>query len=259
MKNYLELLAKVLTLGDRVSTRGTSCRSLFSQTLRCSLQGGRLPLLTTKRIRYDYVLAELVWFLSGDDCIRDLQRHTPIWDPWADSEGFVPSAYGYWWAQGGQLEKAIEGLRRDPTSRRYVVSAWNAHNGPTSKLPPCHFAFVLNYCPGRGLGLHVTMRSADLPVGVPYNLASYGTLLLLICHLTGLEPGELVISMVDCHIYENQVPFVEQQLLREPVLGPILEITGPKTLAYYEKYACMSDFVLSGYEPAAHIPYPVYV
>ena len=269
MRSYLNLLGFVRHNGlEKPDTRFPTT-GLFARQIRHDLADG-FPLLTTKKMRFDYVLAELLWFLSGRPDINTLKEHCPIWNPWADERGVVPSAYGHFWrtypcAFGDlwidQIQKCITGLKKSPWSRRYVVLAWEPGNAWNSSLPPCHYTFCLNKSGDGRLNLHVTMRSADIPVGVPYNIASYALLLHMIAMEVDMIPGEVAITMVDAHIYTNQLGLVDEQLKRKPRALPklILPCVDFESLTI-ENFASLSERIkVEGYNPWPHIPYPVSV
>lgn len=250
MKAYLDVVRKVLDNGTRKSNRtGIDTISLFNVNYQVSLRAG-FPLLTTKKISWKNIVVELLWFLSGETHIDILRKHRCyFWDPWADENGKVPSAYGNFWrhypvhgpilpAYNDQIAWVIKELKRNPSSRRLVVTAWAPGNAQTSALPPCHAMFVLNVQRDkRGepvLNLHLTQRSADIALGVPYNLASYALLLHLFARFTGLTPGSFAHSMIDAHIYTarhdggmgryDHVPGLREQLTREPLPLPTIDI-----------------------------------
>lgn len=274
MQSYLTLLKNVRDNGIvKVSApRGLrtvpiTTRSLFCQTIRHDMSLG-FPLLSTKKINYKMVLAELLWFLSGDESITELKKFTNIWDAWADKEDKIPSAYGVRWRHyqtnigsdfedGGedQIKMVLDLLTKDPSSRRGVVIAWHPFYDFESALPCCHYTFVVNILNDK-LNLHVTMRSTDVPIGLPYNIASYATLLLLFANWLHVEPGELGITMVDCHIYDNQLEGVKEQLSRTPYALPELFI--PVGLKLEDcNLSAIDLFELKNYQHHAFIKYPV--
>jgi len=265
MRPYLDLLRHVLDHGERRADRtGTGTISLFGAQTRYDLREG-FPLVTTKKILFPAVVRELLWFLRGSTNIHDdLTQHTPIWDAWADAHGELGPIYGHQWRHWGapgneggvdQLAQAIETIKRDPTSRRILVSAWNVTDLPAMKLPPCHALFQF-YVQAGHLDCQLYQRSADLALGVPFNIASYALLTHLLAQQCGLEPGEFVWTGGDCHLYSNHLEQAREQLSRMPGPLPRLEILrkAPSIDAYdYE------DFALQGYDAQAHIKAPVAV
>ncbi len=259
------------------------------------LPGETIPLLTTKQISWKNIVVEMLWFLSGNTDIGILKQHgCKFWDPWADDSGNVPSAYGHFWRQfpgpwnspsarcNDQLAWVVNQLRTNPMSRRLVVSAWAPSNAQTSKLPPCHFAMCFNVQLTRDgeqrLCLHLTQRSCDLALGVPYNMASYGLLLLIMSHLTGIKPGIFAHTLLDLHIYTSKangdkaewdhVPGLQEQLKRQPGALPRL-IIDPSIKELSDIEALMKPdvstdqileaFKLEGYDPAPAIKFKVAV
>lgn len=287
---YLALVRRVLETGTRKPNRtGTDTISAFAESYRVDLAEG-YPLLTTKKVFFASMLREVLWYLSAEPHIRELRRHTKIWDAWADEEGRLETAYGRFWrrfpvppegaalegetwvgpehphvrreADGSlsfdQLGYVIEELRRNPFSRRLVVSAWHPANAAASRLPPCHFAWVLSVEEAedgrRRLNCHLTQRSADLALGVPFNLACYALLTQAIAQEVGLEPGVFAHTLIDCHVYVNHVEGLEEQLARAPFPAPRLEIApGPLDALAFE------DVRLLGYRHHEAIRFPVAV
>jgi len=249
MRQYLDVVREVLEKGNRKPNRtGVDTLSTFNINYESDLREG-FPLLTTKEISWKNIVVENLWFLSGDTDISLLQRHgCRFWDPWADADGRVPSAYGNFWrhfpvhadGQPGfndQVAWVIDELGRNPNSRRLVINAWAPGNAQTSALPPCHLLWVLNVQHDRGeplLCLHLTQRSCDVALGVPYNIAGYALLLELMARFAGMRAGILAHSLVDAHVYirkpdgsqaeYDHVPGLEEQLAREPLPLPRLEI-----------------------------------
>jgi thymidylate synthase len=226
MKEYLDLVKLVMENGVRKPSRtGIDTISYFSAHYRVDLSKG-FPLLTTKKMMWNSLLYEVLWYLSGDNHIRNLRKHTKIWDAWADEEGNLETAYGYYWRHFPSAEK-------DPYSRRLVVSAWEPGNAEKSKLPPCHYSYVFNVSEGR-LNCHLTQRSGDIALGIPFNLAAYAILTQIIAQETGLEVGYFAHSIVDAHIYvadkgspEERFDHFEglkEQIKREPLPLARLEI-----------------------------------
>jgi thymidylate synthase len=253
---YEDLLREVLSAGTPKGDRtGTGTTSVFGRQLRYDLSRG-FPLVTTKRVSFRSLAYELLWFLRGDSNVRWLQeRGVSIWDEWADEEGELGPVYGVQWRSwptpsGGsidQISQVIASIRSDPDSRRHVVSAWNPADVERMALPPCHALFQF-YVAGGRLSCQVYQRSADMFLGVPFNIASYALLTMMVAQQTGLEPGELVWTGGDCHVYDNHRPQVVEQLSREPHPYPRVEIRRtPPTLFDYT----IDDFELQDY---AHHP-----
>jgi thymidylate synthase len=250
MKEYLDLVRLVLEEGEHKPNvrTGIDTISYFGAHYRVDLALG-FPLLTTKKMYWSSVLRELLWYLSGDDHIRNLREHTKIWDAWADEDGNLDTAYGYYWRhfpsatkdeQGrwrveeiDQIQNVVQQLRTDPTSRRMIVSAWEPGNAWASKLPPCHYTFAFQVM-GDRLNCHLTQRSGDIALGIPFNLAAYATLTYMLAAGSGLKPGIFDHTIVDAHIYcaadggamseYDHVEGLKQQLLREPSALPTLNI-----------------------------------
>jgi thymidylate synthase len=287
---------RVLDEGTRKRNRtGVDTITGFAESYRVDLSQG-YPLLTTKKVYFDSMLREVLWYLSGDPHIRELRTHTRIWDAWADDEGRLETAYGRFWRRfpipppGAQLEGeawpgpehenvvreadgslsfdqvgfVVAELRRNPESRRLVVSAWHPANAAVSRLPPCHFTWVLNAQEDAGgtprLHCHLTQRSADLALGVPFNLACYALLTQAIAEQVGLEVGTFVHTLIDCHIYLNHVDGLREQIEREPFPAPRLEIRrrpdgSPRSL----DELTFDDFTLLDYRHHDPIRFPVAV
>lgn len=255
MRAYLDLVERVLTNGTRKSNRtGVDTISSFAEFYRVDLAQG-YPLLTTKKVNFNAMLWEVLWYLAGADHIRELRQHTKIWDAWADADGNLETAYGRYWrrypvpaktaALGGevfvdethprvrreadgslsfdQLGWAIDELKHNPNSRRIVITAWHPANAAVSKLPPCHMTWGLNVQDGR-LNCHLSQRSADLAIGVPFNLACYALLTQAIAQEVRLQVGEFAHTLVDAHIYVNHLEGLKEQLKRQPFPLPRLEI-----------------------------------
>lgn len=250
MKQYLDLVKTVMENGVRKKTRtGVDTISYFGAFYKVDLSEG-FPLLTTKKMHWKSLLHEVLWYLSGENHIRNLRQHTKIWDAWADENGVLETAYGYYWRhfpsaqknkygewkvrEVDQIQYVIDEIKRNPTSRRLVVSAWEPGNATTSKLPPCHYSFVFNVNDGR-LNCHLTQRSGDIALGIPFNLAAYSLLTQVIAQQVGLELGHFGHTIVDAHIYigekgtENEkydhLEGLKEQLKREPLPLPQLKIT----------------------------------
>ncbi len=259
MKQYLELIRHVLDHGERRPDRtGTGTLSVFGTQSRYDLRDG-FPLLTTKKVLFGAVVRELLWFLRGSTNIRDdLTQHTPIWDAWADEEGELGPIYGSQWRSWGgrgfdQIAQAIELIRRDPTSRRIIVNAWNVADLDKMALPPCHVMFQLYVCQGR-LDLQLYQRSADLALGVPFNIASYALLLTMIAQECDLAPGVLIHTIGDAHIYQNHVEGLMEQLTRTPKPLPRVKVAHKPTLEL-----TFEDIELVGYEHHPFIKFPIAV
>jgi thymidylate synthase len=264
MKPYLELLRRIRTTGVRKEDRtGTGTLALFGHQLRFDLGAG-FPLVTTKKIHLPAVIYELLWFLRGDTNVAWLHEHgVTIWDEWADERGELGPVYGRQWraweaADGhtiDQIAAAVEQLRRDPDSRRIVVSAWNVAELPRMRLMPCHLLFQLHAAAGR-LSCQVYQRSADMFLGVPFNLASYALLTHLFAQQCDLEPGELIWTGGDCHLYVNHLAQADEQLARTPFESPRLAIRRRPPSIFEYRY---EDFEFVGYRHHAAIRAPVAV
>ena len=232
MKQYLELLNRVLTEGVRKEDRtGTGTISVFGHQMRFNLEEG-FPLLTTKKLHLKSIIYELLWFLNGDTNVKYLQDHgVRIWNEWADADGSLGHIYGYQWRswpdyKGGsidQITEAVETIKHNPDSRRIIVSAWNVADLDNMNLPPCHAFFQFYVANGR-LSLQLYQRSADIFLGVPFNIASYALLLQMMAQATGLKAGDFVHTLGDAHIYSNHLEQVKLQLTREPRALPRMEI-----------------------------------
>ncbi|HVS67777.1 MAG TPA: thymidylate synthase [Mycobacteriales bacterium] len=260
---YEDLLRHVLANGAHKSDRtGTGTTSVFGHQLRYRLADG-FPLITTKRVHFRSVAIELLWFLRGEGNVKWLQEHgVTIWDEWADANGDLGPVYGVQWRSwptpdGGaidQISQVLETLRRDPDSRRMIVSAWNVSAIPDMALPPCHSMFQFYVADGR-LSCQVYQRSADLFLGVPFNIASYALLVHMVAQQTDLEVGDLVWTGGDCHIYDNHHEQVNEQLSRTPLPFPTLEVRRADSLFDY----AFEDFTVTGYEHHPALPAPVAV
>ena len=255
MKQYLDLLQHVLDHGTEKHDRtGTGTISVFGYQLRCDLAQG-FPLLTTKKVHLKSIIYELLWFLRGDTNVHYLQEHgVRIWNEWADENGDLGPVYGHQWRSwpdyhtGGsidQMAQVVEQIKHNPDSRRLVVSAWNVADVPTMKLPPCHTLFQF-YVAGGRLSLQLYQRSADLFLGVPFNIASYALLLQMVAHVTGLEAGDFVHTFGDAHIYLNHLEQVREQLSREPRPLPRMTLNPAVKDLFSFTY---DDFHLEGYDP----------
>ena len=260
---YLDLLADILAHGVlRDDRTGTGTLGVFGRQIRFDLAQG-FPLLTTKRVHFKSVALELLWFLRGDTNVRWLQeRGVTIWDEWADADGELGPVYGHQWrswaAPDGrsidQITKLVDGLKANPSSRRHVVSAWNPAEVDDMALPPCHCLFQFFVADGR-LSCQLYQRSADVFLGVPFNIASYALLTLMVAQVVGLEPGEFVHSFGDAHLYVNHVDQARTQLAREPRDFPRLVLT-PRPVLFDYAY---EDIAVTGYDPHPVIKAPVAV
>jgi thymidylate synthase len=264
MRVYLDLLRRVLEEGTpRTDRTGVGTQSVFGHQFRVSLEDG-FPLLTTKKIHLKSVVHELLWFLAGDTNVRSLQQHgVTIWDEWADGKGELGPVYGKQWrswdAPDGrtidQLADVVRQIRVNPDSRRLLVSAWNVADLPRMALPPCHVMFQFHVAKGR-LSCQLYQRSADVFLGVPFNLASYALLTCMVAHVTDLAPGEFVHTFGDAHLYANHVEQARLQLAREPRTLPRLALNpGVKDLFDFR----FEDIEIHGYEPHPAIRAPIAV
>lgn len=259
MKQYLDLLNRIVTEGVQKSDRtGTGTISVFGHQMRFDLKDG-FPLLTTKKLHLKSIIYELLWFLRGDTNVKYLQEHgVRIWNEWADEDGDLGHIYGYQWRSwpdynGGyidQIAKVVDDIKNNPDSRRIIVSSWNVADLDKMNLPPCHLLFQFYVADGR-LSLQLYQRSADTFLGVPFNIASYALLLMMMAQVTGLEPGEFVHTTGDTHIYLDHIEQVKLQLTREPRSLPRMVINPDVKNIFDFKY---EDFQLEGYDPWPHIP-----
>nr|WP_269437527.1 thymidylate synthase [Arthrobacter zhangbolii] len=258
------MLRDVMANGTQKSDRtGTGTRSVFGRQMRFDLSES-FPLITTKRVHFKSVALELLWFLRGDSNVRWLQeRGVSIWDEWADDDGELGPVYGVQWRSwptpdGGhidQIEKLVEGIRKNPDSRRHIVTAWNPAEVENMALPPCHAMFQFYVADGR-LSCQLYQRSADTFLGVPFNIASYALLTLMVAQQTGLEPGEFIWSGGDVHIYDNHVDQVREQLSRDPFPYPKLHIRRtPESIFDY----ALEDFEVLDYRHHPGIKAPIAV
>ena len=251
---YLELLRQVLNAGTRKEDRtGTGTISIFGHQIRCDLQEG-FPLLTTKKIHLKSVIHELIWFLQGSTNIKYLKDHgVRIWDEWANEEGELGPVYGYQWRSWpgpkgekiDQISGLISDLKSNPNSRRHIVSAWNVSEIPNMALPPCHVFFQFYVADGK-LSCQLYQRSADLFLGVPFNIASYALLTMMIAQVCDLKLGEFIHTFGDAHIYLNHLEQVNLQLSRAPRGLPTIELNPQIKSIFDFKY---EDFELHGYDP----------
>lgn len=264
MRQYLDLMRHILDNGTRKNDRtGTGTLSIFGPQLRFDLQAG-FPLLTTKKVHIKSIIHELLWFLRGETNIRYLKENgVSIWNEWADDKGELGPVYGYQWrswpAPDGrhidQMAKVIEDIRRNPDSRRLIVSAWNVADLESMALMPCHAFFQFYVADGK-LSCQLYQRSADLFLGVPFNIASYAALTLMVAHVCNLRPGEFVHTFGDTHLYLNHLEQAREQLSRQPRALPRM-ILNPEIRSLFEfRY---EDFNLVGYEPHPAIKAPVAV
>jgi len=264
MRAYLQLLQHILDHGVEKGDRtGTGTLSVFGYQMRLDLTRG-FPLLTTKKLHLKSILHELLWFLSGDTNVRTLNaRGVSIWDEWADPEGELGPIYGFQWRswpgpdgrRHDQIEAVLDSIRRDPDSRRHLVSAWNVADLERMRLPPCHVLFQFYVAQGR-LSCQLYQRSADVFLGVPFNIASYSLLTLMVAQVCDLEPGEFVHTFGDVHLYRNHLEQARLQLTREPRSAPRMRLN-PRVRSLFDFQ--FEDFTLEDYDPHPHIPAPVAV
>ncbi len=264
MQQYLDLMRRVLETGARKDDRtGTGTLSVFGHQMRFDLARG-FPLLTTKKLHIRSIIHELLWFLRGDTNIGWLNEHgVSIWDEWADEKGDLGPIYGAQWrcwpdGKGGcidQIAQIVEQIRTNPDSRRIIVSAWNVADVPRMALPPCHLLFQFHVASGR-LSCQLYQRSADIFLGVPFNIASYALLTHMVAHVTGLKAGDFVHTLGDAHLYLNHLEQAKTQLARAPRPLPKLEIA--RKVDNLDDFR-FEDFIISGYDPHPHIKAPVAV
>ena len=287
MKQYLDLVKHVIENGERkVNRTGVATISSFACFYKVNLSEG-YPLLTTKKVFFNSMLREVFWYLSGEEHIRSLREYTKIWDAWADSEGRLQTAYGRFWRRYPVPEKGLDGenwgdkwvsrdpetgekvfdqikyivdslhdLKKNPDSpalRRLVVTAWHPGNAAESLLPPCHYSFCFNVTGGK-LNCHLTQRSADIALGVPFNLACYSLLTMMLAKETGFLPGEFAHTLIDAHIYENHIDAIKGQLERKPGKLPTLEIADKN---FFD--LTFDDIKLKDYNPQPFIKFEVAV
>lgn len=261
---YLELLRDVMANGVEQEDRtGTGTLSVFGRQIRCDLSQG-FPLLTTKKVHFKSIAVELLWFLRGDTNVRWLQeRGVSIWDEWADENGDLGPVYGKQWRRWegpdgqliDQLAGLVEQIKTNPASRRHIVSGWNPADVPNMALPPCHTLYQFNVANGK-LSCQLYQRSADLFLGVPFNIASYALLTMMMAQVCGLEPGEYIHTFGDAHIYSNHIDQVNEQLSRTPRALPQLKINPERMDLFTFEY---EDFALENYDPHPRIAAPVAV
>ena len=264
MRQYLDLLSHVKNNGVGKSDRtGTGTISVFGYQMRFDLNDG-FPAVTTKKLHLKSIIHELLWFLMGDSNIRYLKEHgVSIWDEWADANGELGPVYGVQWrswptSDGGQVDqisRVIEQIRKDPASRRLIVSAWNAGELHKMALPPCHAFFQFYVAEGK-LSCQLYQRSADIFLGVPFNIASYSLLTMMIAQVTGLKLGDFVHTLGDAHLYLNHMEQAKTQLQRKPYPLPVMKINPDVKSIFDFKYG---DFELVGYESHPSIKAPIAV
>lgn len=258
---YLQLLNDILEHGEERSDRtGTGTRSLFGYQMRFDLAKG-FPLLTTKKLHLRSIIHELLWFLKGDTNVKYLHdNNVTIWDEWADAEGNLGPVYGHQWRKWGgnpdldQIKTLIDGLKKNPQSRRHIVSAWNVNDIGRMALPPCHVMFQF-YVHGDGrLSCQLYQRSADVFLGVPFNIASYALLTMMIAQDVGLKPGHFVHTLGDAHLYLNHIEQAELQLSRDPRPLPTMKLNPAVKSVFDFKF---EDFTLENYDPHPAIKAPI--
>ena len=258
MKQYLDLLDRILKEGTKKEDRtGTGTISVFGHQMRFNLEEG-FPCLTTKKLHLKSIIHELLWFLAGDTNVKYLQENgVRIWNEWADENGDLGHVYGYQWRswpdyKGGhidQISEVVETLKKNPDSRRIIVNAWNVADIENMNLPPCHAMFQFYVADGR-LSLQLYQRSADCFLGVPFNIASYSLLLLMMAQVTGLKPGDFVHTLGDAHLYLNHIEQAKLQLTREPYTLPTMKINPDVKDIFGFKF---EDFSLEDYTAHPHI------
>lgn len=258
MRQYLDLMRRVLDEGARKSDRtGTGTLSVFGHQMRFDLAAG-FPLVTTKKLHLKSIVYELLWFLAGDTNVKYLNQHgVTIWDEWADETGELGPVYGAQWrswpAPEGrridQIARLVEGIGANPDSRRHIVTAWNPADIDRMALPPCHCLFQFHVADGK-LSCQLYQRSADIFLGVPFNIASYALLTLMMAQVTGLRPGEFIHTFGDAHLYLNHLDQARRQLAREPRPLPTMRLNPEVTDIFAFAF---EDFTLQGYDPHPHI------
>ena len=264
MRQYLDLLRKVRDTGvEKHDRTGTGTRSIFGHQMRFDLGAG-FPLVTTKKLHVKSIIYELLWFLRGDTNVRWLQEHgVTIWDEWADARGELGPVYGHQWrswprGDGGtidQIANLIAAIKTNPDSRRLIVTAWNPADIPAMALPPCHCLFQFYVAEGR-LSCQLYQRSADVFLGVPFNIASYALLTLMVAQVTGLKPGEFIHSLGDAHLYLNHLAQADEQLSRTPYPLPALRLNPAVSDIFAFAY---EDFTLENYQSHPAIKAPIAV
>ncbi|MFC2492846.1 MAG: thymidylate synthase [Prevotella sp.] len=258
MKQYLDLLQRIVNEGTRKEDRtGTGTLSVFGHQMRFNLEEG-FPLLTTKKLHLKSIIHELLWFLKGDTNVKYLQENgVRIWNEWADENGELGPVYGHQWRSwpnynGGhidQIQDIVNALKNNPDSRRMIVSAWNVAEVDQMALPPCHCLFQFYVANGK-LSLQLYQRSADTFLGVPFNIASYALLTMMMAQVSGLKPGDFIHTTGDTHLYLNHLEQAKEQLKRTPRRLPRMVINPNVTSIFDFKY---DDFTLEGYDPLPHI------
>ena len=258
MQQYLNLLDRILTEGTKKTDRtGTGTISIFGNQMRFDMSEG-FPLLTTKKLHLKSIIYELLWFLQGDTNVKYLQDHgVRIWNEWADENGELGPIYGHQWRSWpghngepiDQIKKVVEQIKNTPDSRRMIVSAWNVADIDDMKLPPCHCFFQFYVADGK-LSLQLYQRSADTFLGVPFNIASYALLLLMVAQVTGLEPGDFIHTTGDTHLYLNHIEQARLQLTRTPRPLPQMKLNPDVKDLFSFRF---EDFQLEGYDPWPHI------
>ena len=264
MRQYLDFLQHILDEGvEKADRTGTGTRSIFGYQMRFDLRH-RFPLMTTKKLHTRSIFHELLWFLSGDTNIRYLEDNgVRIWDEWADDEGELGPVYGFQWRHWpttsgepiDQITQVIEQIRDNPDSRRHIVSAWNVADVDRMALPPCHLLFQFYVAAGR-LSCQLYQRSADAFLGVPFNIASYSLLTLMVAQVCDLEPGDFVHTFGDAHLYSNHMDQAQQQLERQPRSCPVLRLNPEIRSIFDFRY---EDFYLEDYDPYPTIRAPIAV
>lgn len=258
MRQYLDLLRHICENGtDKSDRTGTGTRSVFGYQMRFNLEEG-FPLLTTKKLHLKSIIYELLWFLKGDTNARYLQENgVRIWNEWADEDGNLGHIYGYQWRSWpgydgefiDQISEAVETIKHNPDSRRIIVSAWNVADLKRMNLPPCHAFFQFYVADGR-LSLQLYQRSADTFLGVPFNIASYALLTMMMAQVCGLRPGDFIHTLGDAHIYNNHFDQVREQLSRTPRPLPTMRLNPAVNSIFDFRY---EDFTLENYDPLPHI------
>lgn len=264
MRQYLDLMQRILDEGvDKADRTGTGTRSIFGHQMRFDLREG-FPLVTTKKLHLRSIIHELLWFLRGETNVASLnERGVTIWDEWADDDGNLGPIYGYQWrswpAPNGtsidQIQWLLDEIERNPDSRRLIVSAWNVAQIEEMALPPCHTLFQFYIADGR-LSCQLYQRSADVFLGVPFNIASYALLTMMVAQVTGYEPGDFIHTFGDAHLYSNHFEQAREQLSRTPKPLPTMRINPNVTSLFDFKF---EDFTLENYAPHPHIKAPVAV
>ena len=264
MQQYLDLLRRVRTEGIMRGDRtGTGTQSVFGHQMRFDLSEG-FPCLTTKKLHLKSIIHELLWFLAGDTNIKYLKDHgVSIWDEWADENGELGPVYGHQWRSwptpdGGtidQISNILKSIRNNPNSRRHIVSAWNVAEVDSMALPPCHCLFQFYVADGK-LSCQLYQRSCDIFLGVPFNIASYALLTMMVAQVTGLKAGDFVHTLGDAHLYVNHLDQADEQLTRDPRPLPEMWINPEVTDLFAFRF---EDFELRGYDPLPHIKAPIAV